>query len=202
MQPLITHYNSSGIQISWEKTYLWKKGKRQKLHKNILDRILSPPQILPGGVLAHWIKVGQSWPKNLLRERFWHHYIKLMWWGPDHDSEWSKGGTASLRSRTCVKRNAVFGARFKGLSFSLSLYLLYIYIKKGISYESKRAWVHIWYFEEPRKGGFSKGGFCRIRCHPQQTKSLSRAFGSAVNSALRAPQSREAYVFAKNPLQK
>ena len=27
-----------------------------------------------------------------------------------------KGGTASLRSRTCVKRNAVFGARFKGLS--------------------------------------------------------------------------------------
>ena len=35
-----------------------------------------------------------------------------------------KGGTASLRSRTCVKRNAVFGALFKGLS----LYFLY---KKG-----------------------------------------------------------------------
>ena len=34
-----------------------------------------------------------------------------------------KGGTASLRSRTCVKRNAVFGAHFKGLS-------LYFYIKK------------------------------------------------------------------------
>ena len=32
-----------------------------------------------------------------------------------------KGGTASLRSRTCVKRNALFGARFKGLS----LHLLY-----------------------------------------------------------------------------
>ena len=32
-----------------------------------------------------------------------------------------KGGTASLRSRTCVKGNAVFGARFKGLS----LYFLY-----------------------------------------------------------------------------
>ena len=30
-------------------------------------------------------------------------------------------GTASLRSRTCVKRNAVFGARFKGLSLE-SLY--------------------------------------------------------------------------------
>ena len=35
-----------------------------------------------------------------------------------------EGGTASLRSRTCVKRNAVFGARFRGLS----LYSLY---KKG-----------------------------------------------------------------------
>ena len=38
-----------------------------------------------------------------------------------------KGGTASLRSCTCVKRNAVFGARFKGLS----LYFL------------KRTWIHI-----------------------------------------------------------
>ena len=41
-----------------------------------------------------------------------------------------KGGPASLRSRTCVKRKAAFGARFKGLS----LYFLYIYI-----YLSKRA---------------------------------------------------------------
>ena len=32
-----------------------------------------------------------------------------------------KGGTASLRSQACVKRSAVFGARFKGLS----LYFLY-----------------------------------------------------------------------------
>ena len=44
-----------------------------------------------------------------------------------------KGGTASLRSRTCVKRNAVFGARVKGLS----LYFLYqrgnlIRIKTGL----------------------------------------------------------------------
>ena len=44
-----------------------------------------------------------------------------------------KGGTASLRSRTCIKRNAVFGARFK----SLSLYFLYqtgnlIRIKTGL----------------------------------------------------------------------
>ena len=44
-----------------------------------------------------------------------------------------KGGTASLRLGTCVKRNAVFGARFKGLS----LYFLYqkgnlIRIKTGL----------------------------------------------------------------------
>ena len=44
-----------------------------------------------------------------------------------------KGGTAGLRSRTCVKRNAVFSARFQGLS----LYFLYqkenlIRIKTGL----------------------------------------------------------------------
>ena len=44
-----------------------------------------------------------------------------------------KGGTATLRSRTCVKRNVAFGARFKGLS----LYFLYqngklIRIKTGL----------------------------------------------------------------------
>ena len=44
-----------------------------------------------------------------------------------------KGGTAGLRSRTCIKRNAVFGARFKGLS----LYFLHqkanlIRIKTGL----------------------------------------------------------------------
>ena len=33
-----------------------------------------------------------------------------------------KGGTASLRSHTCVKRNGVFGARFKGLSLCFFLY--------------------------------------------------------------------------------
>ena len=45
-----------------------------------------------------------------------------------------KRGAASLRSRLCVKRNAVFGARFKGLS----LYFLYqkgnlIRIKTGLA---------------------------------------------------------------------
>ena len=44
-----------------------------------------------------------------------------------------KGGTASLRSRACIKRNAAFGARFEGLS----LYFLYqkgnlIRIKTGL----------------------------------------------------------------------
>ena len=45
-----------------------------------------------------------------------------------------RGDTASLRSRTCVKRNAVFGARFKGLS----LYVLY---QKG-NLIQKRLGVH------------------------------------------------------------
>ena len=53
-----------------------------------------------------------------------------------------KVGTASLRSRTRIKRNAVFGARFKGL-------LCIFFIKKGIWYVSKRAWIHIWYVSKP-----------------------------------------------------
>ena len=47
-----------------------------------------------------------------------------------------KGGTASLRSRTCAKHNAVFSARFK----SLSLYFLY---QKGNLICVKRAFIHI-----------------------------------------------------------
>ena len=55
-----------------------------------------------------------------------------------------KRGTASSRSRMCVKRTAVFGALFKGLC------LQYIYIsKKGIWYVSKRAWIHVWYVSKP-----------------------------------------------------
>ena len=46
-----------------------------------------------------------------------------------------KGGTASLRSRTCVKRNAVFGARFKGLS-------LYFLSQNGNLIRIKMAWIH------------------------------------------------------------
>ena len=49
------------------------------------------------------------------------------------------GGTASLRSRTCVKRRAVFGARFKGL------YLHFLY-QKGIWHVSKRAWIYIYIY--------------------------------------------------------
>ena len=46
--------------------------------------------------------------------------VTFAWWDWQFRNN-RKGGTASLRSRTCVKRNAVFGARFKGLS----LYFLY-----------------------------------------------------------------------------
>ena len=37
-----------------------------------------------------------------------------------------KGGAASLRARTCVKRSVAFRARFEGLS------LYFLYIKEGI----------------------------------------------------------------------
>ena len=53
-----------------------------------------------------------------------------------------KGGTASLRSRTRVKWNVVFGARFKGL-------LCIFYIKMGNWYVSKRAWVQVGYVSKP-----------------------------------------------------
>ena len=49
--------------------------------------------------------------------------------------------------------------------------------------------------QEPRKGGFSKGDFCRLQCHAQGNKNI-RALGPAVHLALRAPQPREAYIFA------
>ena len=53
--------------------------------------------------------------------------------------------------------------------------------------------------QEPRKGGFSKGGFCRVERHAQGNKTYPKILGSAVYLALRAPQPREAYIFAKAP---
>ena len=58
--------------------------------------------------------------------------------------------------------------------------------------------------QEPRKGGFSKGGFCRVQCHGQRDKKYPRILAPAVHLALRAPQPREAYIVqkprSKNPL--
>ena len=51
-----------------------------------------------------------------------------------------------------------------------------------------------------KKGGFSKGGFCRVQCHAQGNKKYPGALGPAVHLPLRAPQPREAYIFAKPPL--
>ena len=55
------------------------------------------------------------------------------------------------------------------------------------------------YYQEKRKGGFSKGGFCRVECHAQGNKKYPRIFGPAVRLALRAPQPREAYMLQKPP---
>ena len=53
--------------------------------------------------------------------------------------------------------------------------------------------------QEPRKGGFRKGGFCRVQCHGQGNKKYRRTLAPAVHLALRAPQPREACNFAKTP---
>ena len=58
-----------------------------------------------------------------------------------------------------------------------------------------RGWKH----QEPRKGGFSKGGFCRVECHAQGNKEYPRTLGPAVHLALRAPQPRKAYILQKPP---
>ena len=50
-------------------------------------------------------------------------------------------------------------------------------------------------FREPRKGGFSKGGFCRVECHTQGNKKDPKMSGPAVHLAPRAPQPRETFTF-------
>ena len=56
--------------------------------------------------------------------------------------------------------------------------------------------------QEPRQGGFGKGGFCRIQCHPRANKDYTKVLGSAAHLAFRVPQPREAYMFAKTSFQK
>ena len=53
--------------------------------------------------------------------------------------------------------------------------------------------------QEPREGGFSKGGFCRVQCHAPGNKKYPRILGPSVRLALRAPQPRKAHIFAKTP---
>ena len=56
--------------------------------------------------------------------------------------------------------------------------------------------------QEPRKGGFGKGGFCRVQCHGQGKKKFPRILAPTVHLALRAPQPREAYILQKPPSKK
>ena len=53
------------------------------------------------------------------------------------------------------------------------------------------------YLHEPRKGGFSKGGFCRVQGHAQGNKKYPKVLGAAVHLALTASRPREA---SKKPL--
>ena len=58
-----------------------------------------------------------------------------------------------------------------------------------------------WKSQELRKGGFSKGSFCRVQCHGQGNQEYPRILAPAVDLALRAPQPREAYML-QTPLLK
>ena len=55
------------------------------------------------------------------------------------------------------------------------------------------------YLQGPRKGGFSKGGFCRVQCHGQGNQKCPRILGPAVHLAPRAPQSQARRTFLQNP---
>ena len=57
--------------------------------------------------------------------------------------------------------------------------------------------------QEPRKGGFSKGGFCRVQCHDGGNKNKNpRILAPAVHLTLRASEPREAYILQKPPSKK
>ena len=53
--------------------------------------------------------------------------------------------------------------------------------------------------QEPRKGGFSKGGFCRVERDAQGNNKYPRILGPAVHLALRVAQPKEAYILQKPP---
>ena len=56
--------------------------------------------------------------------------------------------------------------------------------------------------QEPRKGRFSKEGFCRVQCHAEGNRKYPRISGPALQLELGAPQPRETYILAKTPLLK
>ena len=65
--------------------------------------------------------------------------------------------------------------------------------------ETEQSELEVHRDQEPRKGGFSKGVFCRVQCHAQGNKKYPRILGPAVHLALRALQPREVYISAKTP---
>ena len=54
-------------------------------------------------------------------------------------------------------------------------------------------------YQEIAKGGFGKGGFCRIQRHARENQEIPKHIGPRVHSALRTPQPREEHIFAKTP---
>ena len=53
--------------------------------------------------------------------------------------------------------------------------------------------------QEPRKGGFSEGGFCRIRCHPKKPK-FCQGIGTSSTFGTQSATVKRGVSVCKNPL--
>ena len=56
--------------------------------------------------------------------------------------------------------------------------------------------------QEPRKGGFSKGGFCRVQCHAQGDKNYPGGIGPSSTVGTQSATAKSGVHFCKNPLLK
>ena len=93
---------------------------------------------------------------------------------------------ASGVPRSCSRkkdRGLAKGGRQKGVSQKKSEQ---IGANRGIpeNKKSKSEQKTYRYYQEPRKGGFSKGGFCRVKCHAQGDKKYLGLLGPAVRLGL------------------
>ena len=56
--------------------------------------------------------------------------------------------------------------------------------------------------QEPRQGGFSKGGFCRVQCHAEENKKIPKDIGPSSTCGTSSTTAKRGVHFCKNPLAK